>query len=752
MRLSLRFIVPLALVLGLIAYGVVPLVDGLAQRWFLRDMDSRASDLAADVQGPLLAAMQTGSRSGMAELLTRFARTERLYAVGFCSDTNADVIATEQFPNSLACRTLDRFAHPALRELQDPHGALHVAVRHVSRAGVDLGNLIVINDMSFIQRRGAETNRYLFYFLVALAAIFAVVTAVVAHLSWSGLVAGMRGLLRGKGLPQQAAGSTIPELRPLERDLRELMREVRSEVQTHDAGPATWSPDSLRRVLRDDLNGDHVIVVSNREPYIHECVSGHIEVRRPASGLVTAMEPVMRACSGTWIAHGSGSADRDVVDAHDRVSVPPEHPAYQIRRIWLSAEEEAGYYSGFANEGLWPLCHIAHVRPIFRSEDWRQYVAVNQKFANAVVAEAKSDSPIVLVQDYHFALLPRMIRERLPNATIITFWHIPWPNPEAFAICPWRAEILDGLLGSSILGFHIQFHCNNFVDTVDRMLEARVDRENFTVSYGGLSTAVKRYPISIEWPPAPEAVSENLAQCRAAVRQRNGLPPQHLLGIGVDRLDYTKGILERFRAVERLLEVHPEWIGKFSFIQIAAPSRSNIAEYKAFELEVRAQAARINERFSAGGPPPIILKVEHHEPRQVYEHYRAAEFCYVSSLHDGMNLVAKEFVASRDDEMGVLVLSQFTGAARELLYALVVNPYDIDQCAKALHAALKMPVGEQRERMHVMRGLIREFNVYRWAGRMLLDAADMRADRQLLGGPLRVVRPSLPGKRQAVAS
>jgi trehalose 6-phosphate synthase len=334
-----------------------------------------------------------------------------------------------------------------------------------------------------------------------------------------------------------------------------------------------------------------------------------------------------------------------------------------------------------------------------------------------------------------------MIRERLPEATIIAFWHIPWPNPEAFAICPWRAEILEGLLGSSILGFHTQFHCNNFVDTVDRMLEARVDRESFIVTHGGAPTAIKRYPISIEWPLASESLKEPVEVCRADIRQRNALPEDHLLGIGVDRLDYTKGILERFRAIERLLELEPQWIGKFSFIQIAAPSRSSIPEYQSFEMQVRTLATRINARFTGDGPPPIILKVEHHEPEKVYQHYRAADLCYVSSLHDGMNLVAKEFVACRDDERGVLVLSHFTGASRELPEALVVNPYDIDQCARALHLALGMPPAQQRQRMRLMRALIQQFNVYRWAGRMLLDAAGMRLRRHVLGGPRAIVRP-----------
>jgi trehalose 6-phosphate synthase len=483
------------------------------------------------------------------------------------------------------------------------------------------------------------------------------------------------------------------------------------------------------------LRGDDVIVVSNREPYIHQRRGERIEVQRPASGLVTALEPIMRACSGTWIAHGSGSADRDVVDRHDRVGVPPEKPAYKIRRVWLSAEEEAGYYYGFANEGLWPLCHIAHVRPIFRSSDWAHYVAVNRKFAKSVVAEARTGNPIVLVQDYHLALLPRMIREEMPNATVITFWHIPWPNPESFAICPWRQEILAGMLGSSILGFHTQFHCNNFVDTVDRFMEARVDRENFTVSFGGESTAVRRYPISVDWPPDPALLAKPVEQCAADVRALNNFPAGHRFCIGVDRLDYTKGILERFRAVERLLEMNPEWIGRFSLIQIAAPTRSSIDEYQSHEAQVRALAIRINERFGRGGrdlPLPIVLKVEHHDAGQVYEYYRAADCCFVSSLHDGMNLVAKEFVAARDDEHGVLILSQFTGAARELPEALIVNPYDTDQCAAALHLALTMPLAEQRDRMRLMRGLVAEFNVYRWAGRMLLDAASMRQRSHLV--------------------
>jgi len=364
-----------------------------------------------------------------------------------------------------------------------------------------------------------------------------------------------------------------------------------------------------------------------------------------------------------------------------------------------------------------------------------QYVAVNRKFAKAVVSEAKTKNPIVLVQDYHLALLPKMIRDEMPDATIISFWHIPWPNPESFAICPWREEILAGMLGSSIMGFHTQSHCNNFVDTVDRFLEARVDRESFNVSFGGKLTAVRRYPISIAWPPEPELLQKSVPECRSHIRQINDLPPEHKLGIGVDRLDYTKGILERFRAIERLLELNPDWVGRFTFVQIAAPTRSGIDEYQHHEAQVRTLATRINGRFARRGPPPILLKIEQHGAQQVYEYFRAADLCFVSSLHDGMNLVAKEFVAARDDERGVLVLSEFTGAARELPEALIVNPYDADQCAAALHLGLSMPDIEQRDRMRLMRGLVAEFNVFRWAGRMLLDAATQRRRSRLTSGP-----------------
>ena len=413
--------------------------------------------------------------------------------------------------------------------------------------------------------------------------------------------------------------------------------------------------------------------------------------------------------------------------------MPPGEDDYVLRRIWLTPEEEQGYYYGFANEGLWPLCHIADTRPVFRSGDWDTYRDVNERFADAACEEMDADDAIVLVQDYHFALAPRLIRERKPRATIITFWHIPWPNFERLGICPFTEQILHGLLGSSILGFHTQFHCNNFFDSVDRFLEARIDREFDAVIYGGVRTLIRPYPISIDWPNRWALSTPSVDQCRRELFGELGLPADALLGVGVDRLDYTKGIEERLLAVERLLQRFPQYRGRLVFVQLAAPSRSTIPEYRALRERLDVVVTRVNDEFGSGSYQPIVLRRSHHEPPLVFRYLKAAHFVYVSSLHDGMNLVAKEFVAARDDEQGVLVLSSFTGASRELAESLIVNPYDLDEASDALAAALAMPEAEQRVRMHAMRAFVAEFNVYRWAGRMLRDAERLRRRERLAG-------------------
>ena len=731
LHLSLRFVLPLACALALLAYAAVPLFDGLTLRWFSRDLDMRSQLISSTLQEPLADLVQKGERPRINALLQRATQDERLLAVGVCDTNNKLLYRSSLFPKTITCTSHEADAKDPLHLIRLPQGPVHVVTSPLKYEGISIGSLMLIHDMSYVERRSADTRKYIIILFVVLGVVISLITVLVAHLSWQGWMEGVRAMMRGEGILRPFSQPASAELQPLVGEMRTLLRNLETERRHADDMTTTWNPAALRALLNKQLTGDQVLVVSNREPYIHIKTDQGVIVHRPASGLVTAVEPVMRACSGTWIAHGSGSADQETVDRHDRVGVPPAKPEYNLRRIWLTKEEEQGYYYGFANEGLWPLCHNAHVRPIFRSSDWEWYQKINQRFADAVVREAHGDDPVVLVQDYHFALLPAMIRERLPKATIITFWHIPWPNPESFGICPWREELLQGMLGSTILGFHTPFHCKNFLETTDRYLETRIEHESSTIFHGGQLTMVEDYPISIQWPPAWQGTLPPVAQTRVEILTELNLPADHLLGLGVDRLDYTKGIPERFMAVERMLEQHPELVGRFSFVQIAAPSRSALEEYQSFETRVHALTERINQRFNRGTVPAIILKAEHHEPDQVNRYYRASNVCMVTSLHDGMNLVAKEYVAARDDEQGVLVLSQFTGAANELHEALIVNPYHVEQTAEALYQGLVMPEYEQQERMRSMRAQVKDFNVYRWAGRMLLDAARVRQRERL---------------------
>ena len=495
----------------------------------------------------------------------------------------------------------------------------------------------------------------------------------------------------------------------------------------------------LLAALGDQLKNTQLIVVANREPYIHVHrvlqapgfwarlrgvkPASEIVWLRPASGVVTALDPVMRAWGGTWVAHGSGDADREMSDGDGRVRVPPDDPSYTLRRVWLSKEEEHGYYYGAANSAIWPLCHIAYARPEFNESDWEAYSRVNRRFAEMVLEEIGPQPAIVFVQDYHFALLPRFIKDARPDVIVCQFWHIPWPNPEMFRVCPWGEQLLHGLLGNDLLSFHIQYHCNNFLETVERMLEARVDYERFAVVRGGHSTLVQPYPISIDpdlWSTPP---GDAHAEARA-VRKSLRLGSERII-FGIDRLDYTKGIPDRIRAFERMLARRPEWRERVVFVQVGAPSRDQLTQYQALGREVADTVATVNGRYGTDGWTPVVYVHEHRGPAEIAALYRAADVCVVSSLHDGMNLVAKEFIASRTDNRGVLVLSRFTGAARELQEALLVNPFAVDEFADALHTALSMPEDQQERRMRALNTRIRHQTVYDWAAGILRAASEM---------------------------
>lgn len=494
-----------------------------------------------------------------------------------------------------------------------------------------------------------------------------------------------------------------------------------------------WTLGHVKAGLTAFHGNGPIVVLANREPIRHDYApDGSIIERRSASGLVTALEPLLEACSGIWVAHGAGTADDVLVDRRDRIEVPPANPLYRLRRVWLDARERRGYYDGFANEGLWPLCHRAGVQPIFRSDNFSMYHTVNTRFASAVCEEVESDWPLVFVHDYHFALAPQLVRERLPLSTIVTFWHIPWPDPRDYATCPWGRQLLQGLLGSTIVGFQTEDDCQHFLGAVESLLEADVDRRRKLIVCGDRRVTVRAYPVSVEWPNRWTCQSAPVETCRTVVRRQ--LPPDVLVAVGVDRLDYTKGIEEKCLGVERMLELHPELCGRFVLVQIAEPSRDGLAAYQEYRSRLGRTVERINLRFGAEGYRPLVLLEAHHEAAEVYQVLRAADVCYVGSLHDGMNLVAKEFVAARDDNRGVLVLSAFTGAARELTEALIVDPHDIDGSARTLAQALRMTPEEQARRMRAMRAVVAQFNASRWVAEMLRDAACVRWTQGLPDG------------------
>ncbi len=610
-----------------------------------------------------------------------------------------------------------------------------------------VGALVVLIDSGYIRNQSFDLWRRTFWW--TLATVLLIVTVTFLMVRWflmqplMHVADRLRRLRMGHFERALSGGSAdLNMFSPLAREVETMAESLiaaraaaAAEARLRDAGEHFWTAERLAVHMRNKASG-RIFVVSNREPYMHVREGRKTVCVVPPSGLVTAIEPVLRACDGVWVASGSGNADKDNVDENDRLRVPPDDPKYTLRRVWLSAEEESRYYDGFANEGLWPLCHIAHTRPIFRAADWEMYRRVNERFAAALLDEMKgSAEPLVFVQDYHFALLPRLIKTARPDARVAIFWHIPWPNPEAFGICPWQAQLLDGLLGADLIGFHIPLHCHNFLSTVDRVLESRTDREHLTARRGGHTTAVKPYPVSVAFsggiPSSLRVIvserEEDRADERRAMLSEFGVHAE-AIAVGVDRLDYTKGIVERLLAIEELLKEHPWHRERLTMVQVAAPSRTRIPSYADLQKRVAEEVRRINQRYQTARWKPIILIERQCDHEEVDRWYRIADVCLVTSLHDGMNLVAKEFVAARDDEDGALVLSKFTGAAVELRDALIVNPYDVAEVSEAIHRGLDMPREERRVRMQEMRRQVMEYNIYRWAAMVLGDLRDVRLE------------------------
>jgi trehalose-6-phosphate synthase len=725
-----RTVLPLLLAVGVVAYFGLPYIDRLLTEWFRSDVELRARLLMSSLEESLPALVARSDQQALRKYAAKIIAEQRLLGLLICLPHGGTIYKTELLPKGVSCESTEDLGDGQSSVRPTPLGSVLVAVFEQQPSAQPSYRVAILYDLSFVDSRQSKARDYLLAFggvSLIILALFLVLAAWLLVRRWANVLIGD---ITGRRFFDNAKSGalSLPILRQVRKVLSEMEETQRLEIDYRE----NWTPQALQLVVRDQLLSPQIIVVSNREPYAHEFGDhGTIEVQVPASGMVTALEPVMRACSGTWVAYGSGSADREMVDRSDRVRVPPEDPSYTLRRVWMSESEEQGFYYGLSNEGLWPLCHLAYVRPAFRSEDWLVYQSVNRRFAEVVADEAQSDDPVILIQDFHFAMLPGYLRARRPKATIALFWHIPWPNAETFGVCPWTREMLSHRLMADILGFHTLYHCQNFLATLDRFIECQVDHERMTVALQGHICHVAAYPISIEWPPRWLQALPDIAHSRIAVRARFGIAEHVILGLGVERWDFTKGVIERCLALELLLEQNPRLRGQVTLLQIAAPSRSKLPAYQALQRSTLAEVERINARFASPEWKPIVLIGKHQPPEQVFELYRAADFCIVNSLHDGMNLVAKEFVAARDDEDGALILSTFAGAARELVEAILINPFDVAETAAAIRRAIEMPREQRRLRMQLMRRTIKENNVYRWAGRMLMDAARIR-QRQAL--------------------
>lgn len=746
MRTSFRLILSLIIGITLVTFLFAYFQTRADKRGLRSDLTHRAELLAESLEEIVVPLLEKGTQKDLSRIVERFGNRERLAGVAVYDMEGNPLAITSRVRSQLTrCPALVTQAAAANSARGDfftlGETTMHLYARPLHRDEAVVGAIAILHDASYIEARSSglwrETSQRLlvqalFIAFISLLVVRASITKPIARTAeW------MRELRTGRG-PRKARLPQEDLFRPLMQEVTHFAKSLEAaraaaeeEARLRETAESLWTPERLRVHVRSKLQQKPLFVVSNREPLMHVRRGKSVEAMVPASGLVTALGPILGTCDGTWVAHGSGDADHETVDEHDRLRLPPEEPHYTLRRVWLSKEEEDGYYYGFANEGLWPLCHIAHTRPIFRHSDWEHYQKVNRKFARTVLEEmAGTREAALLVQDYHFALLPRLVKERCPEARVAIFWHIPWPNPQAFGICPWQRELLDGLLGADLVGFHTQSHCNYFLETVDAALESQIDWERFAVNRRGHFTLVRPFPISVAVPEvSPDSIPHgSLYLDRAALFESLGVRAT-FMGVGVDRVDYTKGILERFCGVERFLERYPAYQGRFTFVQIGAPSRTPIKRYQDLLGEVEAESERINRRFRTASWRPIVLLKRHHSHPEIERFYKAADLCMVTSLHDGMNLVAKEFVAARDDEQGALILSHFTGACRELRDALMVNPYDTEQLAEAIRFALEMDPEERRARMRRMRRVVRENNVYRWAGNLITELSEIRLEK-----------------------
>jgi trehalose-6-phosphate synthase len=745
MRISLRLTLSLILVVSFVASLSAYLQYLSEEKRNAEEIARRSRLLANGLQPGVQPLLSKDSSGAIQKLISQFSNREHLAGVAIydpalkvISITSLMNLPPTAFGAQLAQRSILSGAETEMDLKINGHELHAYAVPLRSQVGI-VHVLVLFQDVT----QAREENNQLFFSTIAriLAETLLIVLITLLIIRWTIIrplketTDWMKRLRHGEQIDAKTLSSS-DIFNPLTREVTTFARQLHTakaaaeqEARLRQAADSLWTPERLKEHVRLKLGGRPLFVVSNREPYMHQHKGRPLDVLVPASGLVTALEPVMQACGGTWIAHGSTEADWTVLDANNCIAVPPDQPLYTLKRVKLTADEEQGYYYGFCNEGLWALCHLAHVQPVFRAYDWYAYQMANHKFAEAILdAIADQPEPCILIQDFHFALLPRLLKNARPDARIAIFWHIPWPNPEAFGICPWQNELLDGMLGADLIGFHTQYHCNNFLETADQNLECRADWEHFTIERQQHQTKVKPFPISVAYPSILEGFEDLTPPDKAAFLARKYDITCKYIGLGVERMDYTKGILQRFHAIERFFEKYPDFIGEFTFVQIGAPSRTSLKQYNDFFINMQIEAERINNRLKGthGDWKPIVFLNRHHSQKEIIPLYKVCDVCMVTSLHDGMNLVAKEFVAAREDDDGVLILSQFTGAARELKDALIVNPYDIEKLSDAIYTAISMDPIERQGRMRNMRLAISENNIYRWASALIEELTRVR--------------------------
>lgn len=701
------------------------------------DLDRRARMIVKGMSPTAVRIVSNPPNLDEEKLAERFSGQGRLLGIVLCGTDGTMVARSEALSGLIDCTHRDILKAASSGKETFVYGDQSGRILHTlahplaGRDGNPVGVLGLVHDAAYIRSRVMSQWTWTALMLAILALLISVVTYSFSRRSFQRSVDSVLKWIGSEGKGEKFAPTIRePILKPVAREVERLtahlraVRETAQEISRVSQAGDLWTASRLKSHAVSLVGDKNLIVVSNREPYMHNRIRGGHKVLRPASGLVTAVDPILRSVNGLWIAHGAGDGDRDVTDERGKIMVPPESPSYTLKRVWLTKEEEEGYYYGFSNEALWPLCHMSHNRPEFDERDWKAYVQANRKFADAVVEECGKDPPFVLVQDYHFTLLPRFIREKRPDAVIGLFWHIPWPTPELFWICPWKGEILEGMLSANFIGFHLQAYCNNFLETANDFLPVRIDWDRFAILHERGFTTVKPFPISVQpWAEKIPLPDEDLFRQKAlAVRQEMELRDCRIV-VSVDRVDYTKGIPDRLKAIDLFFERHPRYCEKVVFVQMEAPSRVHIPRYRDLGTEMERLVDEINWKHARGGWQPIVLLKAHHEAEPIYTLYRMADVCVVSSLADGMNLVAKEYVAAREGNNGVLVLSEFTGAARELTEAILVNPYDRSSFAEAIRQAIELPAEEQKIRMERMRAKISENNVYRWAADLLSELA-----------------------------